>query len=91
MIRLKNCKWSKADLDGKRVQFVDQPLKGHLISSVGKFSALGNETELSISVHYEDRGTSDDMKKAKLFHLTQEMADRIIRHGDPTVADFLLK
>ena len=83
--------WKRADLEGKQVEF-SLLRDGVIHSGIGDFWVLENpEGLLAVDVHVDMPGSHSGNRQQVLHHLSQNGADRIRKHPDTSVADFLLK
>jgi hypothetical protein len=83
-------KWSQDDLSGKTVEFYI-PARGGNVHGLGKFLVRQNpEGLLAIDATTDIQGREWAERIITRYHLPQIAVDRIERHPDQKVAEFLL-
>jgi hypothetical protein len=85
-------KWKKIELQNKTVEFkIPAPVKGWLLHGNGKFLIAQNRAGLLfVQIVVVSSGRDWAERFATHYEIPQRGVDRIRRHPDQTVAEFLL-
>ena len=82
--------WSVEDLEFKTVEF-SIPASGGIVHGIGQFFVSRNpERLLRIEVVTDEQGRNWAERIQTRYQLPQAAVDRIAKHPDPAIAEFLL-